>query len=802
MKALSLLIPIIALLACDLRAQSAPGIDTNSAAANALARRRQMLTNTFRRPALVTETNGPLAVAPSTNQVTFGVPPGVNAAPAQTATNVALPAATTSTATAVAAETAGPAAPGTVPAGQTAADGATPPTRTAAPPQFPQFPTLPSPNAAPATIPAPGAAATAVPGGVAAAGAPELEEGAIDFKGAPLDQVFEAYQDYSGRTILRPYQLPASAITIRSATPMSRKEAVQALDSVLSLNGIVMINLGDKFVKAVPAQQADKEGAEIDRTKTSELPDTEQFVTKVVILKTAKPSEVAQVLSAFSKSPSGVTAIDSNNSLVLRDYSSNIKRMMELIEKIDVAPQKDFTLAVIPIRYGKVGDIFATMSALISGGGGGGSGFAATGTGGRNQGGFGGFGSNANRSRVGGLGNSGYGGMGSSYNRLGGGYSGGYGGYGGSMYPQQVAQPSPAAGQNSFQQRLNSIVNKATKPEEQQVLENANIVPDERSNKLLIFANKRDMEMITNIVAKVDVLLAQVLIEAVILEVNLGDTLNYGVSAAQRGKQFTPNFFGAGANNNGQSFFSQLTNFPANSPSGFTYAGTFGNSFDVAIQAIATDRKASVISRPRIQTSHAIPGDIFVGETRPYVTGFSDYSFGTSLSTRSQVQEKVIGLTLSVTPFITPEGFVVMELQQQFDSFKGNLQVEGNPYPLVDSRMANSTLTVRDGDLIMLGGFITDSHTKSKSGVPLLKDIPGLGALFRSSNSEASRTELIILMKATVLESPEKAAVLANTERTTLPGVREAEMLQREDNDKRNKKVNKEIKAHSRDSGY
>src|SRR6185436_14064743 len=150
---------------------------------------------------------------------------------------------------------------------------------------------------------------------------------------------------------------------------MSKREAVQALDSVLALNGIVMIKLGDLFVKAVPAAQADKEGGDIDDKKAKDLPEAEQFITKVVVLKTAKPTEVATVLTAFSKSPNGVTAIDSNNTLVLRDYASNIRRMMDLIEKIDVIPEKDFTLEVIPIRYGKVGDIFATMSALISGGG-------------------------------------------------------------------------------------------------------------------------------------------------------------------------------------------------------------------------------------------------------------------------------------------------------------------------------------------------------------------------------------------------------------------------------------------------
>jgi general secretion pathway protein D len=695
---------------------------------------------------------------------------------------------------------------------------ATVPVPTRAPVTFPvptfPSPTLPTPGADAAGVPGaqlqPGAAAAALQGpGIAdAAQGPgisdldvrDLEPGFISFKGAPLEQVFEIYQDLSGKTVLRPYTLPATSITLFSASKWSKRDAIQAIDSVLSLNGIVMIPLGELFIKAVPAAQALLEGAPIDKSKTSDLPDAEQFVTKVVVLKTAKASEVVQVVQSFAKTPNAVTPIESNNTLVLRDYSSNIKRMMEVIEKIDVLPEKDFKLEVIPIRYGKVTDIYATMSALISGAGGGGaaatgSGFGGRGVGGGGVGGAGlGGGSMMNRGRtgMGGLGGgygsqnrSGYGGGGYG----GGGYGGG--GYGGSVYPQQVAQPSPAAAQNSFQSRLNQIVNKASKPDEQQILENANIVPDERSNTLLIFANKRDMEMITNIVSKVDVLLAQVVIEAVILEVSMGDTLNYGVSAAQAGKQFTPNFFGAGAMNNGQQLFAGLTNFPANSPDGFTYAGKFGNSFDVAIQAVATDRKANVISRPRIQTSHAIPGNIFVGETRPYITGFSDYGFGSSVATRSQVQEKVIGLTLNVTPFITPDGLVVMELEQQFDSYKGDINVENNPYPLVDSRSASSMLTVRDGDLILMGGFITDSRSKVKNGVPLLKDIPGLGALFRSTAQNSSRTELIILMKATVLESPEQAAFLAAQERSTLPGIREADMRQAEADEKRAKRLQK-----------
>ena len=154
--------------------------------------------------------------------------------------------------------------------------------------------------------------------------------------------------------------------------------------------------------------------------------------------------------------------------------------------------------------------------------------------------------------------------------------------------------------------------------------------------------------MITNLVSKVDVMLAQVLIEAIIMEINLGDTLNVGVNAVQHPKQFGQDFTGAGVMNNGTTIFNNLTNFPSGAPSGFSYFGRIGQDFDVAINALATDNKVNVLSRPRIQTSHAIPGSFFIGQTLPYVTGVTDYGFVSSgVSSRSTITKEEIGLNLT-----------------------------------------------------------------------------------------------------------------------------------------------------------
>jgi general secretion pathway protein D len=283
------------------------------------------------------------------------------------------------------------------------------------------------------------------------------------------------------------------------------------------------------------------------------------------------------------------------------------------------------------------------------------------------------------------------------------------------------------------------------------------------------------------------------LIEAVIIEVKLTDSMNLGVNAAQHPRQWSGDFRGAGAMNNG-GLLSGLTNFPGSSPEGFSYLATINRDFDVAINAIARDSQIKIVSRPRIHTSHAMPGFFFIGETVPYVTGTFDYGGVGTIGSRSSINERQIGLTLEVTPIITPEGMVIMEIAQQFDQRGADVIIDGNPIPVVNSRSAASFLTVRNGDLIMLGGFISETRSNSKGGVPFLKDIPGLGVLFRSSAKNNDRTELILLLKATVLDSPEQAAFLAEQERLMLPGVRQAEHEFEKSDTKRLRKAEKKTR--------
>ena len=216
----------------------------------------------------------------------------------------------------------------------------------------------------------------------------------------------------------------------------------------------------------------------------------------------------------------------------------------------------------------------------------------------------------------------------------------------------------------------------------------------------------------------------------------------------------------------------QCRRFANNLPGGASYFANIGPMWDVAVTAAETDSHASIIQRPRIQTSQAKPAQFFVGDTVPYVTssygGYSGYS-GNSYSQLS------VGVELDVTPFINPEGMVSMDIQQEIDDLNGYTAITGvGNVPNTIKRTLNASITVRDRDTVMLGGFIKSDKSVSKSGVPFLMDIPLLGNLFVSRSDSKDRQELIVLMRPTVLKTPELAAKHTAVEEQRLPGASEA----------------------------
>ena len=148
----------------------------------------------------------------------------------------------------------------------------------------------------------------------------------------PIEQFLKIYADYVNRTILRQSALPNLNVTLEAQTPLTVEEAIQAMDSVLSLNGYTTIPVGEKFITFVPSANALQEGAAFSTiTDSNELPEANQFVTHIVQLKHILPSEATAMITPMAKNPAGIVALDVSKTLVLRDNSSNVKRMLCLL---------------------------------------------------------------------------------------------------------------------------------------------------------------------------------------------------------------------------------------------------------------------------------------------------------------------------------------------------------------------------------------------------------------------------------------------------------------------------------------
>jgi general secretion pathway protein D len=629
--------------------------------------------------------------------------------------------------------------------------------------------------------------ATAVPA-VSAPAEEMIPAGDIDFQGVDVDQVLDVYSQLVGRTVLRPPGLSTPPIVLKTETPLTKTEAIQALQAVLALAGVAVVNVGDKFVKALPTDQANSAGAEFSHADASHLPDLGSYVTRIVQLKYVKPSEMVPIIQPFAKLANSIISIDSNGILVLRDNAENVKRMLEMINQVDVTVPEEFISEVIPIKYAMVDDIASALNSL----GGSSSAIGSSAT------------TSGSRTSVSGVSGGGF--QNNGYNQQ--------------NQPRTFGSNpngTPTSG-NSFSQRLQQIIQRASTDTsgQIQILGQTKIIADERSNSLLVFASQQDMATIKDIVSKLDVLLSQVLIESVIMDVSLNKGWNFGVSAAQNPKTFLgnstntiQNILGGGGVNNGQPFYdfvqqalgtngTSSSSFANSLPGGLSYFGNIGPTWDVALQAAASDGSVTVIQRPRIQTSQAKAASFFVGNTVPYVT--STYNGGSISGNSASYSQLSVGVELDVTPFINPDGLVVMDINQEIDDIDGSTEVEGiGDVPDTDKRTLSSEIAVKNGDTVILGGFIRSEKDKNRSGIPLLEDIPLLGALFSSYSSNKTREELLVMMRPTVLKTPELAAAQTKLEEARLPGISHAE---EDDTEDERKQIEVEEKMEQKRAGH
>jgi general secretion pathway protein D len=285
------------------------------------------------------------------------------------------------------------------------------------------------------------------------------------------------------------------------------------------------------------------------------------------------------------------------------------------------------------------------------------------------------------------------------------------------------------------------------------------IVPDERTNSLVVSGTNDDLRLIGSVIEKLDIILAQVHIDAVIAEVTLGDDLVRGLDAFDLVYD---------ANSNDFSFQNRVDNDGNILPAISGVLGGIGLAYNATDELVNIVYNASngdsrdrinILANPSVATTHNREASIIVATALPIVTGTQRADFtGGGQFTTTQYQD--IGIELTVKPIIGPNDVIQLEVSQKADDVTGSVDVgNGVTQPEISRREANSFLILKDGQVAVLGGLQRENDQKTVQKVFLLGDIPVVGELFRKTTTKVRKQDLLIFLRPTIIHNTDEADV-------------------------------------------
>jgi general secretion pathway protein D len=270
-------------------------------------------------------------------------------------------------------------------------------------------------------------------------------------------------------------------------------------------------------------------------------------------------------------------------------------------------------------------------------------------------------------------------------------------------------------------------------------------IADPNTNSIIVVTTPENADIIRGIIEQIDRIPEQVMIETIITEATLDASSKFGVEwkYAQTRPFGTPGTTGTG----GTGFGLQNAN-PA--LQGFSYTLT-GGSLTAFLNLLQQDDKFRVLSTPRIFTSNNVQAEINISQSVPYITSSRQDANGNFTYNYTFTD---IGIVLNVTPRITSNGYVTMEVSQTANDLVSFTDFGA---PVINKRQADTTVSVKDGETIILGGIIRTTVTASVKKIPLLGDLPVLGNLFKSTSRQNQKTELLVFLTPRIVRDPAEA---------------------------------------------
>jgi len=601
--------------------------------------------------------------------------------------------------------------------------------------------------------------------------------GPIKLPDADIDTVLGLLEIYTGRTILRPQQLPTANYHLVIDKKIPKSEAILALETILSLNQVGVTPMGEKFLKVVALAQLKTEAPEMLTGSTLLLPPSGRVVAKLFQLEFLRVNEfVPQIAPLMTPGiANGIVPLEKSNAVLITDTISNLQRVETLLQQLDAPAMTGLTPKFYSLRFAKASDLITKLRGMFQG-----PLQAQLGTAlsinaddrtnqviliadPRQQSLFDQliqkldvkaepntrneviYLKHASAKDVAPLLSQLVSGQNSAAQKSGGTTSRPGSGVQPTPAPAATAAPADgnaAAATEAVAATIAGITGETTNEFSSLIT----ILPDERSNAVVVSGTVDDIRLIRELVDKIDILLAQVRIEVVIAEVSLTDSQSDGIKSLN---------LTVGTSNG----VTSISNFSGEVAGATISSGvTSPLSFVGALSNTGSRNRINVLSAPTIVTTHNKEAEVIVGESRPIITGTTNYATSTTTSgstSTDTVSYKDIAIDLKVTPLIGDDGSIQLKIDQKVDDITGYVDVNTNKQPVIGRRQATSFVNVKDGEMIVLGGMqrTKKSNTRTKRG--FLFEIPILSHLLGGREISDERTELLLFIRPHVMRPDE-----------------------------------------------
>ena len=538
----------------------------------------------------------------------------------------------------------------------------------------------------------------------------------LNFVDTPLSEVIRSLSSLLGLTVVMS-DVPARRITFTTARPITRDDIGGVLESILETNGLVLVRRGNVAqvmpVEKLPAAGSVRAGMTMDSVTTIGL------VTQLVPLQSTRAEEAVAALKQIASPTARIEAVTRSNSVLVTDWGRNIRGYLDLLARLDEKPAGDLGLQtfVVPLNFGVANEIAASLGQLFG---------VAVGT-----------------ERVPSLGDRGLSRALDSYRQR-----------EADVFmprrPTTDATGAPAQASSAAVAR-DSVARGA-------LFGQTTIVAHAPTNSLIVRTAPANFSLLRETVLALDVRPSQVLLEVTVAEVALNASTQFGIDwAVITGGRSTVTV--------GRGNPDPLENFTPTDNFIVRALSLNGTTVRAILTALARSSRVNVLSTPQILAANNREARINVGSKVPFV---ASTRLGNDIAVDRSVQYQDVGTTLTIIPTINQNDYVSVQVLQEVSTLTTQTISAALDAPVISTREASTRATIRDGQTVVIGGLIGDAKERSYSGVPLLMDIPWLGALFRRQVTSNNRTELVLFVTPHIVRSDADADVIRERSQRSL----------------------------------